>query len=113
MKKVLLGFVAVFAVVLLTACGSSNKLIGTWEGKTEDGLETTFTFEKKDKVSYSNQYGIKSEGTYSIKDDVVTIKLDTWDKALEYTFTVKNKKLTLKPTSKNSYSPSYDEMTKK
>lgn len=113
MKKILLSFVAVFAVVLLAGCGSSNKLIGTWDGKTEDGLKTTFTFEKKGKVSYSNEYGVNSDGTYTIKDDVVTIKLDTWDKSLEYKFVVKKKKLTLTPTSANSYSPSYKEMSKK
>lgn len=112
MKKILLSFVAICSIFMLTACGS-NKIIGTWNGKTEDGLETTFTFKKKDVVTYKNSYGFSSEGTYTIKDDVVTISLKLWDSSLEYKFEIKNKKLSLTPTDKNKYAPSYKDMIKK
>ena len=69
MKKYLLSIVTFFALVLVVGCGSkSNALVGKWNGKTNDGLETTFTFEKNGKVAYENQFGIKSEGTYEIKN---------------------------------------------
>ena len=111
MKKFLMSVVAVFALVLVVGCGKSNGLVGTWKGATNDGLETTFTFEKGDKVSYENQYGIKSEGTYKIDGDKVTINLKSWDQEKVYKFEISGKKLNLTATDK--YSPSYKNMEKK
>ena len=112
MKKVLICLVAVLSLVLVTGCGAkSSPLVGKWDGETNDGMKTTFEFKKGDKVSYSNEYGIKADGTYKIKDDVVTIKLDTWDKEKEYKFEIKDKKLSL--TAQDKYSPSYKDMEKK
>ncbi len=110
MKRVITFVVLFVSVFLLTACGG-NKLIGTWEGKTEDGLGTTFTFKSGDKVEYSNEYGIKSTGTYKIEKDKVTISLESWDKEKVYKFAVKNNKLSLTATDK--ISPSYTDMVKK
>ena len=110
MKKVLFSILLVCSVFFLTACGS-NKLIGTWEGETNDGLKTTFTFEKKNVVKYENEFGFSSEGTYEIKDDIVTIELKLWSEKKEYKFEIKDKKLYLTATDK--YSPSYKGMTKK
>ncbi len=111
MKKYLLTLVLVLSVFVLVGCGSKNELEGTWEGATEDGMQTTFTFKSGDAVHYENEYGIKSDGTYEIKDDVVTIKLDTWDAAIDYKYEIKDGKLTL--TAQNKYSPSYTDMEKK
>ena len=112
MKKFLFSVVAVFALVLVVGCGSkSSPLIGKWVGATNDGLETTFVFEKGDKISYENQFGIKSEGTYKIDGNKVTISLKTWDQEKVYKFEVKNDKLNLTATDK--YSPSYKNMAKK
>ena len=111
MKKFLLSVVAVFALVLVVGCGKSSPLVGKWNGDTNDGLNTTFTFEKGDKVSYENEFGVKSEGTYKIDGDKVTISLKSWDKEKVYKFEVKGSKLTLTATDK--YSPSYKNMEKK
>lgn len=112
MKKLLISLVALFSIAFTVGCGSKgNALVGTWDGETVDGLKTTFKFEKGDKVSYENQFGIKSEGTYKIDGDKVTISLKTWDKEKVYKFEVKNNKLNLTATDK--YSPSYKEMEKK
>lgn len=109
MKKII-TFVVLFAsVLLLTACGG-NKLIGTWEG-TANEMKTTFTFKSGDKVEYKNELGINSTGTYKIKGEEVTIKLEAWDKEKVYKFEVKNNKLSL--TATDSYSPSYKDMEKK
>ena len=105
MKKIFLSLVVLFSVFVLSGCGNSNKLIGTWNGKTEDGMKTTWIFEKKDKVSYKNEFGIESTGTYTIKDDVVTITLEVWNDAIDYKYDIKDKKLNL--TAQNKYSPSY------
>ena len=109
MKKLFLSFVVIFSIVVLTACGS-NKLVGTWKGETTDGIKTTITFEKKDKVNYSNEYGFKSEGTYTIKGDKVTIDLEIWSSPIEYKFEIKNGKLNL--TATNGYSANYENLTK-
>ena len=58
MKKYIFSFVAILTLLVVTACGS-NKLKGTWEGATTDGIKTTITFDKKDKVTYKNEYGFK------------------------------------------------------
>ena len=108
MKKLL---VVLVAVLILVGCGKKSPLLGTWNGDTQDGLNTTFIFEKDGNVEYKNEYGFDSEGTYKINKDEVTIKLDSWDKEKVYKFEVKNNKLTLTATDK--YSPSYDSMTKK
>ena len=109
MKKLLLSLIIVFSIVVLTACGS-NKLVGTWKGATTDGIKTTITFEKKDKVKYSNDFGFNSEGTYTIKDDKVTIDLDIWSSPIEFKFEIKNGKLDL--TATNGYSANYKGLVK-
>lgn len=111
MKKILYSLILVVGVFALVGCGKTNKLIGTWEGKTNDGMSTTFTFKKGDKVEYSNEYGFNSTGTYTIKGSEVTIKLESWDKEKVYKFEVKDKKLSL--TASDNLSPSYAEMVKK
>lgn len=109
MKRVLSTIVLVCSFALLVGCGS-NKLVGKWEGATEDGLKTTFTFEKKDVVKYQNEFGFNSEGTYSIKDDKVTISLKSWSQDKVYKYSIKDGKLTLKATDK--LSPTYKNMKK-
>ena len=111
MKKYLLSLILVLCIVTLVGCGKKNALVGKWEGKTNDGMLTTFEFKKDGKVDYNNKYNFSSTGTYKIDGKKVTIKLDSWDKEKVYEFSVKNKKLSLKATDK--ISPSYDDMIKK
>ncbi len=110
MKKFLFSLVLVCSLLLVTACGG-NKLVGTWVGDSNDGLKTTFEFKKDGKVSYKNEYGFDSKGTYEVKDDKVTIKIESWDKEKVYKYEIKDGKLKLTATDK--YSPSYNSMTKK
>ena len=110
MKKIFASIVTVCFLFILVGCGKSNKLIGTWKGATQDGLKTTFKFEKNDKVTYENEYGFNSTGTYKITDDKVEISLESWSEAKVYKFEVKDGKLNL--TATDQYSPSYAGMTK-
>ena len=111
MKKYVVSIVAVISLFLVVGCGKSNKLIGKWDGKTNDGLKTTSEFKKDGTVNYDNEYGFDSTGTYKIEDNKVTISLESWDKDKVYEFEIKDNKLTLKAT--DQYSPSYSNMTKK
>lgn len=111
MRKILFSLVLVMCVCVLAGCGKSNELVGTWEGETTDGMKTTFVFKSGDKVEYSNEFGIKSNGTYKIKDDTVTINLEAWDKEKVYKFSVNDN--TLKLSATDAYSPSYNNLTKK
>lgn len=110
MKKYLLSIVTIVCVLVLVGC-SSNKLRGKWQGATQDGIKTTWEFKSGDKVSYENEFGITSDGTYKIKDNVVTIDLKTWSEPIDYKFEVKNGKLSL--TATNQFSPSYIDLEKK
>ena len=111
MKKILISFVAVLSILLLTGCGKSNKLIGTWEGASQDGLKASFTFEKKDVFKYNNEFIDEQTGKYTIKDDVVTLEIDIWSSPKEYKFEVKDGKLSL--TATDQFSPSYKDLVKK
>ena len=110
MKKFFVSALCMIALVLVVGCGKSNVLIGTWKGSSNDGLKTTFVFDKDKKVSYENQFGFKSNGTYKIDGNKVTINLKDWNKEKVYEFVVKNKKLSL--TATDNYSPSYTDMIK-
>ena len=111
MKRIIICLIALISIVVVTGCGKTNDLVGTWKGETNDGLKTTFTFTKGNDVKYENEYGIKSEGTYEIEDDIVTINLKSWNEDKKYKFEIKDKKLTL--TAQDKYSPSYTDMIKK
>ena len=110
LKKYFLCLLVLICVLTVTACGKSNDLVGTWDGATEDGLKTTFTFKKDGEVEYKNEYGFNSTGEYKIKENIVTISLKSWQEAKEYKYEIKDKKLSL--TATDLYSPSYKEMTK-
>ena len=120
MKKKTLFSVAILALIVmlfgLTACGKKEEkkhtIIGTWEGKTNDGLVTTFNFKEDGNVEYSNEYGFESEGTYKIDGDKVTIDLEIWDgQAKVYSYEIKDGKMNL--TATDEWSPSYTDMVKK
>ena len=113
MKKIFVSLLLI-SLIFVVGCGkkSSDTLLGTWKGTTEDGLVTTFTFEKNNKVSYSNAIPKESNGTYKIKGDNVTIKLDIWRNEITYKFEIKDNKLSLIPTVDDGI-PSYKNMIKK
>ena len=110
-KKFIFALLTIVALFTITGCGKKNVLLGTWEGKSDANIKTTFIFEKEGKVKYDNEFGADSTGTYEIKEDIVTIELKSWTKKKEYKFEVKDNKLTL--TAQDSLSPSYKNMTKK
>ena len=58
MKKFVLAFLLM--AVLLVGC-SKDPIIGTWEGKSNDGIKTTFTFKSGDKMVFANEYGFEKE----------------------------------------------------
>ena len=110
MKKTIICLVTIFSLLVITGCSKSNNLVGTWKGNTNDGLKTTFKFEKNGNVKYENEYGFASDGTYKIDGDTVTITLKSWNESKKYEFKIKDKKLSLTATDK--YSPSYKDMVK-
>ena len=108
MRKIAAGILLCLSLFLMTGCGS-DKLKGAWSGESNDGLKATFTFDGKDKVNYKNDF-FENDGTYTIKDNKVTIK-GVWDNDKVYEFTIKDGKLDL--TATDNYSPSYKDLKKK
>ena len=120
MKKKTLFFVTILVLVamlfVLTACGKKEEkkpdIIGTWEGKTEDGLVTTFVFKDDGNVEYSNEFGFESKGTYKLDGNKVSIDLEMWDgQAKVYSYEIKDGKLNL--TANDEWVPSYKDMERK
>ena len=115
-KKYLLILTLFVSLFVLVGCGGKdNALVGKWQGYSDDGKEygeqeAIFEFKSDDTVSFVSGYGIEGNGTYEIKEDIVSIKLDSWEKAKDYKFEVKDNKLSLK--AQDEYSPSYSEMVK-
>ena len=108
MKKILTIALLCLLLIGVTACGS-DALKGTWVGTYEDG-EATWVFDGNGKCEMTNVFGGPNKGTYTIKDNDAEIKLDSWDSATTYHFTIDGNNLSL--TADNAYSPNY-ELTKK
>lgn len=108
-KKIVLSLLTVLSLFMVIGCGKKDAIKGTWEGKSNDGIEVTFTF-KDGNFTYKNAYATV-EGEYSIKDNNVTMNSEDWSKEKIYNYEIKDKKLTLTATDK--ISPSYTDLEKK
>ena len=98
MKKIVALLLVVAALLTLSACGSKDALAGTWSAELgADGL-ITWTFDGKGKCTMENAY-MKQNGTYSIDNDQLTVKLEAWSEPSTYTFSVDGNSLTMNETS--------------
>ena len=94
MKKIVALLLVVAALLTLSACGSKDALAGTWSAELgADGL-ITWTFDGKGKCTMENAY-MKKNGTYSIDNDQLTVKLEAWSEPSTYTFSVDGNSLTM------------------
>ena len=94
MKKIVALLLVVAALLTLSACGSKDALAGTWSAELgADGL-ITWTFNGKGKCTMENAY-MKQNGTYSIENDQLTVKLEAWSEPSTYTFSVDGNSLTM------------------
>lgn len=115
--KIVLSVILIMSLVFaLAACGgggdadSPEKAFkGTWVGGSTDEIETTFTFDGKDKCTFENEFGASSEGTYTIEDGDLTIDMDLWDEPQEFAYEIDG--TTLIMDNYHDYKPSY-ELTK-
>ena len=94
MKKIVALLLVVAALLTLSACGSKDALAGTWSAELgADGL-ITWTFDGKGKCTLEKAY-MKQNGTYSIDNDQLTVKLEAWGEPSTYTFSVDGYSLTM------------------
>lgn len=110
MKKFYVSIVAIFMLILVTGCGKSNPIVGTWEGATEDGLATTWEFKSNNKVDYKDTFETGT-GKYEIDGNTIKISLDIKENEKVYEFKVEGNTLTMLAT--DQVSPSYNKLTKK
>lgn len=114
MKKIVSVILVIALLIttlfILAGCGKAS-VVGTWSGKNNDDVETEWKFEKDGKCIMKNDYGYEGEGTYSIEDTKLKIKLKSWDEEKIYEFKLEGDKLSLTPT--DPYSPKYPELIKK
>jgi hypothetical protein len=120
MRKNKLVFIAMSAMLvfmmLLSACGGGGSggdaLSGTWEGKDDNGTKVTLKFDGKGGLKFSDEFfSAEESGTYSIQEDQVEIKAESWDAVRSYTFVIKDKSLTL-TRPEDAYYVNFD-LTKK
>lgn len=118
MKKIkfILSVMLMFSIVLsFTACGGGggssdskgDPLKGKWEGVSiGDDMKTTFTFDGKGKCKMENEFGLKSDGTYTVDGSSLTVALEIWDNDQSFTFEKNDSDLTL--TNDEDHRPSYE-----
>lgn len=77
MKKAIATISLVLCILVLVSCGASSKIVGTWTHKSDSvlgiSLSQTYTF-NSDGTGKCNLLGTDINFTYTVKDDVVTIK---------------------------------------
>ena len=106
MKKIIVLLLAVAMVLAFAACGSKDALAGTWTGDLGLDGTVTWTFDGSGKVKFENEFA-KQSGTYTIEGDQVTIKLELWDEAQTFTFSVSGSSLTMNENSGAGLSGNY------
>lgn len=106
MKKIIVLLLAVAMVLAFAACGSKDALAGTWTGDLGLDGTVTWTFDGSGKVKFENEFA-KQNGTYTIEGNQVTIKLELWDEAQIFTFSVSGSSLTMNENSGAGLSGTY------
>ena len=85
----------VIAIALaMVACGSKDAVAGKWTADLGADGVVTWEFNGSGKCSMKNTY-MEQDGTYTIEGDQMTVKLELWDEAKVYTFSVDGDSLTM------------------
>ncbi len=95
MKKVKNAIVLVLAMAMvccfLVACGDggsgSDALAGTWKTPEDSIDNVTWEFDGSGNCKFDNTLA-QQEGTYTIEGSTATVKLELWDEAKKYDFTI-------------------------
>ena len=93
--KTLPAMTLVIAIALaMVACGSKDAVAGKWTADLGADGVVTWEFNGSGKCSMKNTY-MEQDGTYTIEGDQMTVKLELWDEAKVYTFSVDGDSLTM------------------
>ena len=97
LKKFSLFAVVLVAVVVLSGCGNSNSIVGTWEYKDGDNVRSDvyYTF-NKDKTGGYTFYGQTKNFTYEDKGTKVKISYEGTTTPNEFDYSIKDNILTIK-----------------
>lgn len=98
MKKVISLLTVLILILTLTACGNKDAVAGTWKADLGNDGIVTWNFDGTGNCTMKNSF-TDQKGTYTIKDDQITVKLELWDNPSTYTFNVDESKLTMKENS--------------
>lgn len=98
MKKSIFTLAIICTLFLVTACGSSNPLVGTWKYETSSNYIYTFN---DDKTCSYEAYGNKRECTYEDDGTKVTILYNGDTASSTYEYTIEGNTLTIKDSFGN------------
>ena len=95
-KSIAIILVLMIGITMLAGCGGEgDALKGTWTGKDDNETDSTIVFDGKGGLKFTAFFDNNTPGTYTITGNQVEIKVDGWDTARTYTFTIDGNKLTL------------------
>ena len=118
-KLIVIAMSLLICLLLVSACsggggggGGGDALSGTWEGTDDNGTKVTLKFDGKGGFKFSDEFfSTEESGTYTIQDDQVEIKAESWEAGRSYTFELKDKNLNL-TRPQDAYYVNFD-LTKK
>ena len=97
LKKISLFAVLVVATIVLTGCGNSNSIIGTWQYKDGDSVKSDVYYKfNKDKTGEYTYYGSTRNFTYEDKGTKVKISYEGTTTPNEFDYSIKDNILTIK-----------------
>ena len=96
-KKVGIATIITFIITLLTGCGNSNSIVGTWEyyDGTNTKSEVYYTFNRNSTGSYT-YYNDTKEFTYEDRGNKVVISYEGTTSPNEFDYSIENGVLTIK-----------------
>lgn len=115
MKRYLFSTIMLLLMLIISACGSKDSIVGSWENSSEG---TTIIFEKDGKWDvFSDGYAddeVEGGGTYTLSENTLTLHYDDGGYVEKCNIEILDKVLKIIPLDENGNEiPDWEEIYKK